>query len=169
MISAVINLSKLKTRELHEYERPISVLALQNAELNRDSKKRKRPFQLEEFYLYNIKDDKDAIDPIYGAAALKLIEMGLFPAWALFVYKQLLERADESIPPLLLCYACDQAIVLAPQIEDGMCRGMLIAMESANMLSLNLTSPCGKSIRLRMPQIKSKIIAEENCYIDIIG
>jgi hypothetical protein len=169
VISAVINLSKMRTRELHEYERPISVLAVQQAELNRDSKKRKRPFQLEDFYLYDVKDNKDMIDSIYGAAALKLIEMGVFPTWALFVYKQLSERAEESIPPVLLCYACDQAIVLAPQIEGGTCKGMLIAMESASMRNLDFTSPCGKSIRLRMPQIKSKIIAEENCYIDIIG
>ena len=45
VISAVVNLAKLRARELHEYERPIAILAVQQAEMNRDKKKRKKPFE----------------------------------------------------------------------------------------------------------------------------
>jgi hypothetical protein len=169
IISAASNLSKLRGRELHEYERPIAVLATQQAEMNRDKKKRKKPFELDEFCLYNFENKKDTINPIYGAAALELIRIKEFPIWALFIYKELSERATESAPPEVLCYKCDQAIILAPTIQESTCRGMLIATESAGSRILTMQSPCGKELRIRMPQVGSKIIAEENCYLDIVG
>lgn len=169
VLSAILNFTKLKGRELHEYERPIALLAVQQAEMNRDKKKRRKPFELEEFCLYNFENKKDTINPIYGAAALELIKLKLFPIWGLFVYKELSERAQESAPPEVLCYQCDQAIVLAPVIEEGSCRGMLIATEKAGSRILTMKSPCGNEIRVRMPQVKSKIIAEENCYLDIVN
>ena len=160
---------KIRTRELHEYERPIAILAVQQAEINRDKKKRKKPFEMEDFYLYSNQEDRDSIDSIYGAAAVALIKGNNFPSWALFVYKELSEKAEESIAPAVLCYQCDRAILLAPQIEDATCKGMLIAVEAARHQILEMNSPCGKSIRLRMPDIGSKVIAEENCYLDIIS
>ena len=169
VISAVSNLSKLRGRELHEYERPIALLAVQQAEMNRDKKKKRKPFDLDEFCLYNFENKKDTINPIYGAAALQLIKIKEFPVWALFVYKELSERAEESAPPDVLCYKCDQAIVLAPTIEGDTCRGMLIATELAGSRILTMQSPCGKELRIRMPQVNSKIIAEENCYLDIVN
>lgn len=137
--------------------------------MNRDKKKRRKPFEMEDFYLYSPQENKDTIDSIYGAAALQLIKQGKFPAWALFVYKQLLEKAEESIPPVVLCYQCDYAILLAPQVEDATCKGMLIAVEAARHRILEMHSPCGKTIRLRMPDIRSKVIAEENCFLDVIN
>jgi hypothetical protein len=165
---AALNLAKIRTRELHEYERPIAILAVQQAEINRDKKKKRKPFEMEDFYLYNNQEDKDSIDSIYGAAAVALIRSNSFPSWALFVYKELLEKAEESIAPTVLCYQCDHAILLAPQVEDTTCKGMLIAVEAARHRILEMYSPCGKTIRLRMPDIRSKVIAEENCYLDII-
>ncbi len=137
--------------------------------MNRDKKKRKKPFEMDDFYLYNNQEDRDSIDSIYGAAAVALIRGNNFPSWALFVYKELLEKAEESIAPTVLCYQCDHAILLAPQIQDATCKGMLIAVEAARHQILEMRSPCGKSIRLRMPDIRSKVIAEENYYLDIIN
>lgn len=159
----------MRTRELHEYERPVTILAVQQAEINRDKKKRKKPFEMEDFYLYNDQEDKDSIDSIYGAAAAALIKDNNFPFWALFIYKELLEKAEESVAPTVLCYQCADAILLAPKIQDDTCKGMLIATESAGRKVLEMNSPCGKSIRLRMPDIRSKVIAEENCYLHIIN
>jgi hypothetical protein len=169
VISAAVNLVKVRTRELHEYERPIAILAVQQAEMNRDKKKRRKPFEMDDFYLYNNEENKDSIDSIYGAAAVALIKSGNFPSWALFVYKELLEKAAESIAPTVLCYQCDHAILLAPQVESNTCKGMLIAVEAARHQTLEMHSPCGKSIRLRMPDIRAKVIAEENCYLDVVN
>jgi hypothetical protein len=46
---------------------------------------------------------------------------------------------------------------------------MLIATELAGSRILTMQSPCGKEIRVRMPPAKAKIMAEENCYLDIVG
>ena len=154
---------------MHEYERPIAILAVQQAEMNRDKKKRRKPFEIEDFCLYNYEENRDSIDPIYGAAAMALIGMNQFPVWALFVYKELSERASESAPPELLCFQSEEAIVLAPRITDGTCKGMLIAREAAGMRIASMKSPCGQEIRLRIPEINTKIIAEENCYLDIVN
>lgn len=154
---------------MHENERPISVLALQQAEMNRDKKKRRKPFEINDFYLYEPAENKDCVNAIYGAAAFALIEKNMFPAWALFAYKELKERAEESLPPTVLCYQCSTAIVLAPVINDDYCKGMLIALEGASSRILEMQSPCGKTIRMRMPEVKAKVIAEENCCLDIVG
>lgn len=119
--------------------------------------------------MYNFENKKDTINPIYGAAALELIRAKQFPIWALFIYKELSERAAESAPPDVLCYKCDEAIILAPTVEESICKGMLIATESAGSRILTMRSPCGKELRIRMPQVNSKIIAEENCYLDVVG
>lgn len=145
------------------------MLAAQQAELNRDKKKRKKPFTMEDFCMYDFEEKKDAVDPVYGAAAKKLIENQQFPVWALFVYKELSERADETSPPNILCYQSEEAIILAPELDGNTCKGMLIAMESASLKVLEMNSPCGSAIRAKMPEIKAKLIAEENHYLNILS
>lgn len=166
IINGVNNVLKLRQRELHENERPISLMMSYQAEMNRDKKKRKKPFTIDEFYLYGNMEDIDRIDPVYGAAASALIEQRMYPSWALFIYKELMERASEVKAPELLCYLHHDAIILAPVIEESVCRGMLIAKEAASGQSLEMISPCGQKIKVRMPDIRNKFIAEENCYLD---
>ncbi len=139
------------------------------AEMNRDKKKRKKPFSLDEFYLYGDDASKDKIDPIYGASAMELIKIQAFPHWALFVYKELMERAEEGKPAEVLSYEHEDAIIIAPIVDGATCKGMLIAKEKASSRVLEMSSPCGLTARIKMPVINSKIIAEENCYLDYLG
>ena len=146
------------------------MLAAQQAEINRDRKSRKKPFGIDEFFCYQLQEDRDCIDTIYGISALQLIKDGQFPRWGLFVYKELADSASRGSGlslPQVLCYQSDDAILLAPQINDSVCRCMLIALESASNRVIHMTSPCGKTIKARMPEVNTKIIATENCYIDV--
>lgn len=146
------------------------MLATQQAELNRDRKKQKRPFSIEDFYCYQSEEDKDSIDVIYGITAMELIKIRKFPNWGLFVYKELASSAEKgkgSKLPEVLCYQSDNVILMAPQISDGVCRCMLIALESASNCVVHLTSPCGKEIKARIPELRSKVTATENCYLDV--
>lgn len=138
------------------------------AEMNRDKKKRKKPFSLDEFYLYGEDANKDKIDPIYGASAVELIKIQAFPHWALFVYKELMERAEEGKPAEILSYEHEDAIIIAPTIDGTTCKGMLIAKEKASSRVLEMRSPCGSIVRIKMPAINAKVIAEENCYLDCL-
>lgn len=170
MITAVINTRRLRYNELHENEVPIAMLAAEHAELNRDKKARKKPFLIDEFYCYPSSGDKDKIDAIYGITALQLIADKQFPVWALFVYKELKEAANNasnSKLPDVLCFKSQDAILIAPKITDCVCKCMLIAMESASNRIMQMESPCGKTIKAKMPQIDGKVVAIENCYLDV--
>jgi len=168
IVIAVRNLTKLRQRELHEYERPISLLASQNAEINRNRKKRKKPYAMDEFFLYKDRDDLNLPGARYGAAAKKLIEMGHFPVWALFVYKDLIARADDAIAPEDLALIAEDAIILAPTYEDFECHGMLIAMESASDKVRRFSTVHGDFVELRMPKLQAKVSAIEDAAIKLL-
>lgn len=161
MIEAVINLNRLNREELHNQERPVAYLAFQNAEMNRDKNKRRRPFSPEEFYYYQDIAARDLPEPKYGAAARALIEKGMFPSWALFAYKDLSARADDALPPEFLCLQCDDAIILAPSLEGSVVLGMLIAAGTASNQVREMRSPCGKQFMIRLPEVSGKFVAEE--------
>jgi hypothetical protein len=138
--------------------------------MSRDRKSRKKPYRIDDFYCFNDPDNtKDSISGQYGAAAQALITLNEFPAWGLFVYKELMENATDADVPELLCFKSSDAIILAPTIDIFSCTGMLIALESASMKTMSMVSPCNKHIRVKMPKIGSKVIAIENCVIDIIN
>lgn len=107
-------------------------------------------------------------EPRYGAAAIALIEKRLFPSWALFVYSDLKSRAGDALPPELLCLQCEDALILAPNIGDGVMIGMLIASESASNSIRTLKSPCGLTVEARIPAISSKYEATEDVEINIL-
>lgn len=168
VLEAIQSLAEIRREELHDYERPVAYLAYQHAETNRDTKKRRKPFSPDEFYFYANPEDRDLPEPKFGAAAKVLIERELFPPWALFVYKDLVARAGDALPPEVLCLTCDDVIVLAPSAEDGYVHGMMIAKRSASNQVRELQSPCGQVVTVRMPQLAGEYVAEEELQLRII-
>ena len=156
---------------MHNYERPLSYLAFQNAEMNRDRKKQRKPFKLEDFYFYDLSEQAKAPDSRYGAAALALIKKKEYPMWALFVYKDLKEQGENVNPPSILSLQCDDAIVLAPTIDNDKkeVTGLLIAMESASNQQRTMRSPCGLIITLQVPIISNKYEAIEDVTLSILS
>lgn len=176
VLNAVTNANKLRFNELHENEVPLALLACQQAEINRDRKQRKKPYEMSDFYCYKSGDDKDSIDAPYGSASKRLIEMGMFPNWGLFVYKDLMKNADKAKPPEVLAYVSEWAIILAPRNMDDACKGLLIATEKASYRTLlfdvikdGQPQDNNEQIRIRMPVLRGKTIAIENCMLDIMG
>lgn len=167
-MSAIINLNKLQREELHNYERPVTYLAYQNAELNRDKKKQRKAFQINDFYFYENKELANLPEAKYGAAAMELIRRNLFPSWCLFVYNELKEKADNAIPPELLCLSGDDILVLAPNIDSGIINGMVIASESASNTIRTLRSPCGLVVEVKTPSINHKYVAADDIEIQLL-
>jgi hypothetical protein len=161
VLNGILQLNKIQQEELHNLERPVSYLAWQNAEINRDRKKQRKPYKLDDFYFYSNKELANLPEPKYGAAAMALITKKMFPSWALFVYKDLKDRANDALPPEVLCLQCDDAILLAPNIEQNSITGMLIASESASGQIRTMTSPCGLIIEAQVPKINNKYEATE--------
>ena len=136
--------------------------------MNRDRKKQSRPFKPEDFYWYDDERFKNLPEPKYGAAALKPIENDKFPTWALFTFNDLKTRAADALPPELLCYQCEDAIILAPSIDNGMIRGMLIATNKASNQIKEMISPEGHMILVRMPELPDKVQADEEANLRIL-
>lgn len=158
---------RLKRLELHAFERPQALHMQMVANFNRDPKKGK-PLSIEQFYLYQPQELKNLPKAKYGSAALALIDQEQFPYWALFCYKELVQGASGS-PPELLCYQSENAILLAPEINEyGIC-GLLIATEEASEQMQTMISPCGRKLTTILPRIHTKIIAKENVTLPIIG
>jgi hypothetical protein len=159
---------KNQARQLHNEEAPISLLSSLIANANRDQKKKREPYKMEDFFLFEPKDDRNIPTGVYGAAAMALTERGLLPSWALFVFKDLKEAAEGNAPSLL-AYICDDAIVLAPMHYGHNVRGMIIAKLSASGQRRTMQSPCGKSIYLEIPVGDGKFYAKEDVEMSVIN
>jgi hypothetical protein len=142
-------------------------MMMQTAESNRDRKKNKRPFLIEDFCMYGDPEETKAPAARYGAAAIALVEMGLFPSWALFVYKDLKTNAAKAMAPELLALIGDSVIILAPSVGEGQCSGMLIASMEASNSTVEVFSPCGKSLTVRIPKFAESVYALEDASLSI--
>jgi hypothetical protein len=158
--------SKMHQITLHENERPIALLASLIANTNRDPKKKLEPYALTDFYLYQPREFQDLPSGRYGSAALALIQKRLFPSWGLTFYSQLSAGASGE-EPTLLAFIGKDFLLLAPAEAPGGYTGMLLALESANKTVQTAYSPCGKSVTFLLPEVKSKVIAEEDYFLSI--
>ena len=129
---------------------------------NRNPKKTKESYTLEQFCLYKPKAQQDLPDYVYGSAAVAAIERGLLPSWALFCYKSLATSASEQYEPQVSIMVAEDALLLHPtKTEDGY-KGMLIAMESASKQKRKFKIEGGETVTLTVPEIETKVIAMEN-------
>ena len=142
-------------------ERPITLLATQAANLNRDAKKRRKPFEMDEFYLYQPIEDKNLPAERYGAAARWLAENQMFPAFALFCFPELNKRAGRNVPTLV-AFIHPSAILLAPtEVEEGW-KGLLIAEHCVSNQTIEMRSPCGQEIKVKVPSVNDEVAAQED-------
>lgn len=151
--------------ELFALERPIAVQTSLHANLNRDSKKRRKPYTPEDYYLYQPREDQSLPAGRAGAAALELIRLRQFPSWALFCYKELALSAADREPPSLLAFVADDAILLAPTKSVHGYSGMLIATEKASDQWIAFRAPDGTTKELYVPEVPTKFVAQDNVIL----
>lgn len=137
------------------------------ANSNRDPKKQKRPFKMDDFFLYKPKESQDIPTSTFGSAAMALIEKGLFPNWALFVYKDL-KAASNGAAPRLLAYLHENAIILAPVRKGNAISGMLICDDKSFNKTLQMKSPCGEVVDVFIPAQNGRYAAIENIELTIM-
>lgn len=123
---------KSRLRTLHEEERPIASLAALTANMNRDPKKQKKPFELKQFCLYQLDEDKNLPSYVYGSAAISAHKLGLLPNWALFCFKDLSSTASKDYVPSNPILLANDALLLHPVRSGKGWKGLLIAEESAS-------------------------------------
>ena len=169
VIEAYQKLKEQQQLASHTNEAPVALLTSLTANLNRDNKKRRTPYTIEDFFLFQPKEAKGGPSQAYGAAAMALVELELFPSWALFVYKALKE-SSEGYAPDLLAFICDDAILLAPkENHENSVKSMFIGKESASNARRVMKSPCGLEVYMQLPEVDGKIFAQEDAISYIIN
>ena len=121
---------------------------------------------MEDFFLYQPREEMNIPTAVYGAAAMELIKMKLFPSWALFVYKDLKQSASGAPPSVLGCLG-ESCLILAPIIKDRTVKCMLICNEKAYGTVATLNSPCGKTISVYIPILGGRYKAVENIELEL--
>lgn len=156
---------KLELSRLHQNEKPIALLTSMQANQGRDPKRRKTAYKMEDFFLFQPREEADTASARYGSAAMKMIEDGIYPSWALFCFADLTAQADGH-PPILLALMAKDALLLGPvEQADGGFKGLLIAEESAGGEARQFTSPCGMAVTLRVPHVPTKTVAQEGVIL----
>lgn len=151
---------------MHQLEAPTALQTSLMANINRDPKKAKRPFAMEDFCFFLSNEDRNIPSAEFGAAAMALIQKKIFPHWGLFAYKDLKEAAAGP-PPEVLALMSHDIMVLAPRIVDKDLQGMMIALESASGQLRSLKSPCKKTVLLRVPEFQGKYYCQENVSLPL--
>lgn len=126
-----------------------------HAESNRNPEKQIEPFKLYDFTFWNDTAEKAAPFNSAGAAMLRLIELNLFPLFALDGpwIADLENQGKGSETPSRLCWATEDAILLAPHREDiDHWGGFLIAQRSAAGKTREFYSEKAESITLQIPK-----------------
>ena len=163
MISAYEKAGELRQAKLHEEERPVSMIASILVNQSRDPKKSK-PLSLSDFYLYQSRESQNLPSGRFGSAAVELVKRHQYPAWALFCFKELSQSASGS-PPSLLAYIGEDCMLLAPIASPGGYTGLLLATESASDQVRELSCPEGKTIKVKIPLVETKVVAEEDVFL----
>lgn len=166
VLEALNHCTKTEQNNLHKAEAPIALLSSLIANSNRDPKKKKEPYRIDDFYLYQPKEEMNIPTAVYGAAGMELIKMKKLPPWALFVFKDIKQSASGA-PPAMLALIGENALVLAPIFKDKTVKGMLICNEKAYGTEIAMVSPCGKTATLAIPVMSGRYIAVENIELEL--
>ena len=165
MLRAVEAGRKSRIRTLHEEERPIASLASLHANSNRDPKKQKKPFTMDQFCIYKPDEDKNLPSYLYGSALLSAHKMGMLPNWAFFCFKELAATANKDYRPENPVFLAEDALLLHPMKEGKGWKGLLIAQESAGGKARIFRDANGEEYRLAVPIIETKVVAIEDVIL----
>ena len=154
----------IRQEELHAQEMPICVNTSLLANVNRDPSHSKKPWDPLDFSIYAPRESGDSPSVMAAAAYMSLASTHQLPTWALFCFADFKQGANVQ-PPMLVAFVCEDAVLLAPVESDVTFSGLLIAMESASNSVRTMRSPCGRSVSLRIPEIRTKVIAEQGAVL----
>lgn len=137
------------------------------ANANRDTKKKREGYKMDDFFVYQTKEEMNIPTSRFGSAALELSRRGKLPKWALFVYKDL-KAAAEGPPPEMLAYEASDIIILGPIVSKDEVRGMIICLESAYGTKRKLLGSNGTTIEIEVPFCKGKVYADDEFRAKLI-
>lgn len=109
---------------------------------------------MNEFFIWNEKEEKPRPPSDAGAALLELIDRDLLPGYATDGpwLQDLVQQGQSATPPPRLCWASEDAILLAPyQVDSDHWGGFLIACLSSKDQIREFADENGRTIYLLIP------------------
>jgi len=158
---------KRQNQYLHQTEAPVALLSSLLANANRDPKKQKKPYSMEDFFLYKPRDDRNIPMASYGSAVMKMIELNIFPRWAYCFYKDF-KAAAAGPAPARLALMHEHALLIAPEVGENTVRGLLISEDKASDQVLEFESEDGLKLNLKMPKLSIRYSANEDVELQIV-
>jgi len=141
------------------------------ANLNRDQKKRKKPYALSDFTFFAALEEQAQAPAAAGAAMLQLIRDNEFPSFGLFIYSQLREAGQGVDVPKRVALRAENCIVLAPyRKSQTQWAGLLICEAPAMGHIQDFRDDAGVIWRLRVPVIGDAggVLAAEDSVLPIV-
>lgn len=128
----------------------------------RDPKKQGKAVSYLDLSFYKPRDNGQTATAVNGSAMVELAKLKLLPSWTLFCFREVSASADGSRPQVLAFIGSDAMLVAPSKTELGW-TGLLVAEESASNQTRTLVDPeTGDNIRVRVPHVHTKLIAEED-------
>lgn len=157
-------LHSMRQEELHALEMPIALNTAVYANSQRDPKAQKKPYSLLDFALYK-QSGESGPSAYYAACYMQLLKRKELPLWALFCYKDVAQSDRGVSPGPLPALIAEDAILLGPRKTELGMTGLLIAQESASGKMREFKDAEGNALKLKVPLIESKVIAEEDATL----
>lgn len=134
------------------------------ANMNRDSKKQRKPFAAIDFCFFH---DVEANKPQARAAAayMRLVEDKQMPPWALFCFSDFKHAEPSTLDQGQVAIIGDQWILLAPTAIDGGFSGLLIAEHAVSGQQLPGRYQ-GQDLVLQLPTFEDYVLAREGVELD---
>lgn len=165
-MAAFWRIHSMRQKELHQAEMPQAVNTAMLANVNRDSKSRKKPFEASDFFCYQPFEEQDRPHDRYANCFMKMITDGSLPSWALFVFGSM-KGGEADNAPAVYALTAPGIILLGPVWGDGIISGMLIAQERKKG-PVELQDPSGNTYMCVVDEIDTKIRAIEDADVRIL-
>lgn len=145
-------------------ELPQAQLVALTANINRDSKKNRKPFTTLDFCYFH---DAEANKPQARAAAayMRLVKDNLMPGWALFCFGDF-KHADASLRESSECAIIGESwMLLAPEQIDNGYTGLLLAEFPVS--GKEITGVYREEVvTVKLPEFQDFVLAKEGVEID---
>ena len=163
VIQALLKGRELKREEYHSLEMPIANLACLTANINRDTKRQRKPYQVKDFYFFSSKDADNAPDAEPAAAYMALLKSGELPTWTLSIYADMKHGEPEAAPDPVAAFG-EHVLILAPKEVNGGLEGLLLA--SGEAFGQHVKVKLGRRrLTLAIPEFDGSFVAREGVYL----
>ena len=145
---------------------PVANLASLMANVNRDTKKVKKPYGVIDFCFYAPDDSVNKPDDGPRNAYMALLAEKKLPRWALFVFADM-KPGNAMAAPAPVAAIGENFVLLAPQRRSGGLEGLLMATSEVSGQHIEVEMD-GETLTVAVPDFEGHAVAREHVYVPLM-